>query len=76
MKSLSSHSGSSSCIARGKDKVSLERPFCYYGIPSKLPIYGKTNSFGRRFYNFQNYMTYKQGEFFEWIDIEIELNTC
>ncbi|KAG2669425.1 hypothetical protein I3760_14G033800 [Carya illinoinensis] len=76
MTSSSTNTGSSSWTSREKDKASVDRPLCYCGIPSKLRISGKSNSFGRRFYNCPNYKINKQCGFFEWIDLENEQNSC
>ncbi|KAG2696633.1 hypothetical protein I3760_07G067100 [Carya illinoinensis] len=57
-------------------RSSLERPLCYCGSQAKLRISGKANSFGRRFFNCPNYKMKKQCDFFEWIDIQSEQNSC
>ncbi|KAG2673874.1 hypothetical protein I3760_13G109800 [Carya illinoinensis] len=57
-------------------RLSLERPLCYCGSQAKLRISGKANSFGRRFFNCPNYKMKKQCNFFEWIDIQSEQNSC
>ncbi|KAG7950086.1 hypothetical protein I3843_13G094400 [Carya illinoinensis] len=63
--SFASHSGSS-----------LERPLCYCDSQVKLRISGKAKSFGRRFFNCPNYKMNKQCDFFEWIDLQSEQNSC
>ncbi|KAG7955788.1 hypothetical protein I3843_11G090600 [Carya illinoinensis] len=76
MTSSSTNTSSSLWTSREKDKASVDKPLCYCGIPSKLRISGKSNSFGRRFYNCLNYKINKQCGFFEWIDLESGQNSC
>lgn len=57
MKGSSSNSNSSCWTARTKDDI--DRLFCYCRIPLKLRIFGKDNSFDKRFYNCSKYKVNK-----------------
>ncbi|KAG7954396.1 hypothetical protein I3843_11G014700 [Carya illinoinensis] len=62
--------------SRAKDEVGLKRPLCHCGILSKLRISAKDTSSGSRFFNCRYYKMDKQCGFFQWIDFEMEQNSC